>query len=149
MTRAAATLGLEAPRIEGLDGPGLVVLVPEHGVEDRGLLGVARNAYVGDGDEPEPRVLDPTLQLLGHHFPDEVRQPLGPRVVGHWSVSRSFLSGSFWGSSVVFAVEAPPDGQQLHLGAPGDQPFAPVEHVGQVPRVASARPMTALRWRSM
>src|SRR6478735_7904615 len=46
------------------------------------------------------------------------------------------LSSVSFSGLVVVAVEAPSDGQQLHLGAGRDQPFAPVEHVGQVRGVA-------------
>ena len=48
------------------------LLGAEHGVEDRGLLGVTGDADVGDGDEAEARVLDPTLEHLGDDHLDPV-----------------------------------------------------------------------------
>ena len=50
-----------------------LLLLAEHGVEDRGLLGVAGDPDVGDGDEAEPRVLDPPLQ----HLRDDDLDPVG------------------------------------------------------------------------
>ncbi len=48
-------------------------LVVEDRVEDRRLLVVPRDADVGDGDEAEPRVLDPPLEHLG----DDDLDPVG------------------------------------------------------------------------
>ena len=45
----------------------------EDGVEDRGLLRVAGDPDVGDGHEPEARVLDPSLQ----HLRDDHLDPVG------------------------------------------------------------------------
>jgi hypothetical protein len=41
-----------------------LVRTAEHGVEDRGLLGVAADPNVGHGDEAEPRVLDAPFEHL-------------------------------------------------------------------------------------
>jgi hypothetical protein len=51
-----------------VDGVG----VTQHGVEHGGLLGVAGHPHVGDGHEPQPRVLDPPLQHLGDDHLDAV-----------------------------------------------------------------------------
>ena len=56
----------------------------EHGVEDRGLLGVTGDADVGDGDEAEPRVLDPSLEHLGDDHLDPVGD-LADAGIGHGS----------------------------------------------------------------
>jgi hypothetical protein len=63
----AALVGLEDV------GRGLAVLVAaEDGVEDGRLLEVARDAGVGDGDEPESFVLVQVLELLGDDDLDQV-----------------------------------------------------------------------------
>ena len=65
-----ADLGADHPlgRLERSSGTGQVGLATpvegQHGVEDRGLLGVSGDPDVGDRDEPEPRVLDPALEHL-------------------------------------------------------------------------------------
>ena len=49
----------------------------EDGVEDRGLLQVAGDPGVGDGDEAEARVLDPDLERLGDDDLDAVGELAG------------------------------------------------------------------------
>ena len=70
-----ADLGAEHAlgRLERGRGADQVALLTEDGVEDRGLLRVSGEPDVGDGDEAEPRVLDPPLQHLGHDHLDPVR----------------------------------------------------------------------------
>ena len=73
---------LGALQAGGRGRPLLVVAVDR--VEDGRLPQVAGDPGVRDGHvSAEPRVLDPALQRLGDHLPDEVRQLRRPRVVGH------------------------------------------------------------------
>ena len=73
-----------------LDGRGAVGsrgLVAEHRVEDGRLAQVTGHAGVGDGDEPEPRVLHLPLERLGYDDLDPVGQLAGPGVVNHLRVT--------------------------------------------------------------
>ena len=70
-----ADLGADQP-LGGLERRrrgGHLRLLAEDRVEHRRLLRVAGDPDVGDGDEPEPRVLDPPLQHLRHDDLDPVR----------------------------------------------------------------------------
>ena len=58
---------------EGRRGRDALLVVPEHRVEDRGVLGVPGDPDVGDRDEAEAGVLDPALQHLGDDHLDAVR----------------------------------------------------------------------------
>ena len=69
--------GLERDR----GGLSLGVLAQD-GVVDRGVLAVTGEADIGHGDEPEPRVLDPSLEHLGDDHLDPVGDLADPRV-GH------------------------------------------------------------------
>ena len=70
---------------------GLVALLAgctgQDGVEDRRLLAVAGEPDVGDGDEPQPRVLDPPLEHLG----DDDLDPVGD-LADPWTDHVSHLS---------------------------------------------------------
>jgi len=57
-----------------------LVLLTEHGVEHRRVLGVPADPDVGDRHEAQARILDPPLEHLGHHDPDPVRYLADPRV---------------------------------------------------------------------
>ena len=84
MPELLADLGADQPlgRLQGRGRAGQLLVLAQHGVEDRGLLGVAGDADVGDGDEAEPRVLDPPLEHLGHDHLDPVGDLAHPRA-GH------------------------------------------------------------------
>jgi hypothetical protein len=79
-----ADLGPQHPlgRLQRGRGRSLLGLLTEDGVVDRGVLAVAREPYVGHGDEPETRVLDPPLEHLGHDHLDPVGDLADARV-GH------------------------------------------------------------------
>src|SRR5215217_5189312 len=52
----------------------LFLIRAQHGVEGRRLTAVPREPYVGDGDEAQPRILDPAFQHVGDDHLDLIGQ---------------------------------------------------------------------------
>src|SRR5450830_308390 len=73
--RLLADLGADEAlgALECSRGTGARLVVAVDGVEDVRVLQVAGHPDIGDGDEPEPRVLDPGVE----HLRDDLLDPLG------------------------------------------------------------------------
>ena len=79
--------------LEEARGLGALTGIPEDRVEERGVLEVAGDPDVGDGDEPEVGVLDDRLQVLGGQRLDAVGDLLGACGVSHGVLLTSVGSG--------------------------------------------------------
>ena len=113
----------------------------EHRVEHGRLAHVVGDPGVRDGHEPEPRVLDPGLQGLGHDDLDPVGQPAHPRLMGshdaRLSSSRPRTRPASCPASVVVPDEPLPGADHLELRTPCHQPLARIEHLPAVRQVGT------------
>ncbi len=74
-TRLLSHLATDHTRSRGqcCSGRGLLIGISEDRVEDRRLTKIRRDPHIGDGDETQPRILDPQFEHLG----DDVLDALG------------------------------------------------------------------------
>src|SRR5690606_32289917 len=89
--RLLADLGADDPlgALERRGSPFTLLVVAVDRVEHRGVLQVTGHAYVGDGHEPETRVLDPGVEHLRHDDLDAGRELASPGLVDRGSALSS------------------------------------------------------------
>ena len=114
--------------LRGFEGAsrGLAILIiPEHGVEDRRVLKIARHTHIRDRDETQARILDPPTEHTGDGLLDPVLNLASTRFVRHVSSWIAVAPGSKFRTPMVraraevFILRFPRTGPARAIGRAG------------------------------